>query len=106
MAIALTCQCSTTYELKDEFAGKLVQCPNCGTENRVPTTVLTPKSQADPIYDRDVFLMRQKAMAISEKYIVSDEEGNAIVFVERPAHFFRNLFALVAGIGTAMGASM
>ena len=106
MAIALTCQCNNTYELKDEFAGKLVQCPSCGTENRVPTTVLTPKSQADPVYDRDVFLMRQKAMAVNEKYIVSDEEGNAIVFVERPAHFLRNFFALIVGIGAAVAVAI
>jgi uncharacterized protein YxjI len=101
MAIALTCQCKTTFELKDEFAGKLVKCPQCGTENRVPTTILTPKSQADPIYDRDVFLMRQKAMAIKEKYFVTDEEGNNLVFVERPAHFFRNFLALLLGLGAA-----
>jgi uncharacterized protein YxjI len=103
MAIALTCQCNTTYELKDEFAGKLVKCPQCGTENRVPTAILTPKSQADPVYDRDVFLMRQKAMAINEKYFVTDEKGNNLVFVERPAHFFRNLVALLAGISVAVG---
>lgn len=101
MAIALTCQCKTTFELKDEFAGKLVKCPQCGTENRVPTTVLTPKSQADPIYDRDIFLMRQKAMAIKEKYFVTDEQGNNLVFVERPAHFFRNFLALLLGLGAA-----
>ena len=105
MAIALTCQCNTTFELKDEFAGKLVQCPKCGAENRVPTTVLTPKSQADPVYDRDLFLMRQNAMALKEKYFVTDEEGNNLVFVERPAHFFRNFLALLLGIGAAFATS-
>jgi uncharacterized protein YxjI len=113
MSVAVTCQCNTTFELKDEFAGKMVKCPNCGTANRVPGEKLTPKSQADPAFDRDVFLLRQKAMAINEKYSVSDEAGQQLLFVERPAHFFRNFFALVAGVmaaglffaGVAVGSS-
>ena len=102
MAISVTCQCKATYELKDEFAGKLVQCPQCGTENRVSTEVVKPKTQVDPLYDRDVFLMQQK-VALNEKYVVTDEEGKAIVFVERPVHFLRNMFALVAAIGSVIG---
>jgi uncharacterized protein YxjI len=98
MSVAVTCQCKTTFELKDEFAGKMVKCPNCGTANRAPGTKLTPKSQADPVFDRDVFLLRQKAMAINAKYAVSDEQGEQILFVERPAHFLRNLMAFFAGI--------
>lgn len=98
MSVAVTCQCKTTFELKDEFAGKMVKCPNCGTANRAPGTKLTPKSQADPVFDRDVFLLRQKAMAINAKYAVSDEKGEQILFVERPAHFFRNLMAFLAGV--------
>jgi uncharacterized protein YxjI len=111
MAVAVTCQCNTTYELKDEFAGRLVKCPNCGTENRAPTTVLTPKSQADPVFDRDVFLLRQKALAINEKYSVSDENGAPLLFIERPRHMFKNMMAALAafivagaiGIGFAAG---
>jgi uncharacterized protein YxjI len=101
MPVAVTCQCNTTFELKDEFAGRMVKCPNCGTANRAPGTKLTPKSQADPVFDRDVFLLRQKAMAINEKYAVSDEAGTQLLFVERPRHFFRNLLALVGGIAAA-----
>lgn len=98
MSVGVTCQCNTTFELKDEFAGKMVKCPKCGTANRVPGAKLTPKSQADPVFDRDVFLLRQKALAIKEKYAVSDEKGEQLLYVERPRHFFKNLLALVAGI--------
>jgi hypothetical protein len=101
MSVAVTCQCNTTFELKDEFAGRMVKCPNCGTANRVPGTKLTPKSQADPVFDRDVFLLRQKAIAIKQKYAVSDEAGQQLLYVERPAHFFKNLMALVAGVVAA-----
>ena len=99
MAVRVTCQCGTSYELKDEFAGRLVKCPQCGRENRVPGVVpaTAVKPQADPVFDRDVFLLRQQLLRISEKYDVADEQGKKIVFVERPAHLLRNVGALLAG---------
>ena len=101
MTVAVTCKCDTTYELKDEFAGKMVKCPSCGTVSRAPAK-LTPQSQADPAFDRDVFLLRQKALSIKERYAVFDESGNQIIYVVRPAHFFRNFMALVTAIGAAV----
>lgn len=98
MPVVVTCQCSTTFELKDEFAGRLVKCPKCGTTNRAPGEKFSPKSQANPVFDRDVFLLRQKALAIKEKYAVSDEAGRQILYVERPAHAFRNLLAAFAAV--------
>ncbi|HKC40033.1 MAG TPA: hypothetical protein VKC15_10865 [Gemmatimonadales bacterium] len=112
MSVRVTCQCGTSYELKDEFAGKLVKCPQCGRENRVPSAgaSVAAKAQADPVFDRDLFLLRQQVLKISEKYDVADEQGNNIIFIERPAHLLRNLGAallgLVAGgaVGVALGA--
>ncbi len=100
MAVRVACQCGTSYELKDEFAGRLVKCPQCGRENRVPGVVPagSVKAQADPVFDRDVFLLRQQLLRISEKYDVADEQGNKIVFVERPAHLLRNIGAILAGL--------
>src|SRR3712207_5486385 len=103
MSPTVQCECGSTYELKDEYAGRLVRCPKCQSVSRVERTAYSPTSQADPAFDRDVFLLRQKALAISEKYTVSDEAGAPIVFVERPAHLLRNLLALVAAAGVAMG---
>lgn len=104
MAVRVTCQCGTSYELKDEFAGRLVKCPQCGRENRVaalaPSAAVKP--QADAVFDRDVFLLRQQMLRISEKYDVADEQGKKIVFVERPAHLLRNLGAILAGILAAI----
>src|SRR5260221_6027688 len=101
MAVRVTCQCGTSYELKDEFAGRLVKCPQCGRENRVPVPATGAKPQADPVFDRDVFLLRQQLLRISEKYDVADEQGKKIVFVERPAHLLRNLGALLAALAAA-----
>ena len=94
MPVVVSCRCRNTYSLKDEYAGKLVECPQCGTVNKAGESTLTPKSQADSAFDRDIFLLRQKHLSINQKYQVSDEQGNAILFVERPTHFWRTIFAL------------
>jgi uncharacterized protein YxjI len=100
MSVRVTCQCGTSYDLKDEFAGRLVKCPQCGRESRVPGAALSAQAQADPVFDRDIFLLRQKLLRISEKYDVADEQGNNIVYVERPAHLLRNLGAIIAAFVT------
>ena len=51
----------------------------------------------DPVFDRDRFLLRQKAISINEKYFVFDEAGAPLIFVERPRHFLRNFGALLLG---------
>src|SRR5438093_9938808 len=89
MAVLVTCECGTSYDLKDEFAGKLVKCPNCGRPARAPS-VATAVAEGDPTFDRDIFLLRQQLLKISEKYDVCDEQGNKIIFVERPAHVLRS----------------
>ena len=95
MSVVVSCRCRNTYTLKDEYAGKLVECPQCGAINKAGESTLTPKSQADSLFNRDIFLLRQKHLAINQKYQVSDEQGNAILYVERPTYFFRTILALL-----------
>lgn len=97
MAVVVSCRCRNTYTLKDEYAGKLVECPQCGAVNTASESTLTPKSQADEVFNRDIFLLRQKHLSINQKYQVSDEQGNPILFVERPTYFWRTLFAVIGG---------
>ena len=97
MSVRVVCSCGTSYELKDEFAGRLVKCPQCGRENRVPAAAVAARTQADPVFDRDLFLLRQQLMRISETYDVGDEKGVNILFVVRPAHLAQNLGALLVG---------
>jgi len=106
MAVVVSCRCRNTYSLKDEYAGKLVECPQCGAVNKASESTLTPKSQADDAFNRDIFLLRQKHLSINQKYQVSDEQGNAILFVERPTYFFRTLFALGVAWIVMMGVYM
>jgi hypothetical protein len=97
MSVTVVCDCQSTFELKDEFAGTVVQCPNCGATRRAGPAPRPP----DEAFDRDLFLMRQE-IAVSERYVVSDDQGNQLLYVVRPAHFFRNMIAIFAGLGAAM----
>ena len=96
MPVVVSCRCRNTYSLKDEYAGKLVECPECGAVNKASDSSLSPKSQADGVFNRDIFLLRQKHLSINQKYQVSDEEGNPILFVMRPTYFWRTILALVS----------
>lgn len=130
MPIPVACQCGRSYTLKDEFAGKLVKCPRCGASIRVRNRQVnnsqssdrsssqsitqdsrnqpSRRSSIDPAFDRDKFLLRQKLFTISEKYDVWDEQGQSILYIERPAHLLRNLGAILAGViaGIVVGAIM
>jgi uncharacterized protein YxjI len=102
MPVTVTCECTNEFTLKDEFAGRMVKCPSCGAAVRAGATTFTPDSSADPIFARDVFLLRQKALRINESYDVSDESGTRLLFIERPRHFFRNLGALIVSAVAAI----
>ena len=82
--------------MKEEFAGRLVKCPNCGTELRA--AAIERRAQADPAFDRDQFLLRQQHLSINQKYHVWDEQGNAIMFVERPTHLLRTILVALAAV--------
>lgn len=100
MAVIATCGCGQSYELKDEYAGKLMQCPSCGGQVRAGEASGPPPVLGDPVFSRDRFLLRQKHFAISEKYFVWDDQGQTIMYVVRPAHLFRNLLAALGGLAT------
>ncbi len=56
----------------------------------------------DDAFDRDRFLLVQKRMAINEKYYVSDDHNERILFVERPSHLLQQLVALSVAIVTVV----
>jgi uncharacterized protein YxjI len=101
MSVSVTCECTNTFSLKDEYSGRMVKCPSCGAAVRAGTMELTPASQADPIFGRDVFLMRQQALRLNERYNVTDDRGQPLLFVERPVHFLRNLLAMLGAFAAA-----
>jgi hypothetical protein len=102
MPISLSCTgCGKSFHLKDEMAGRKVRCPECEAVQVVPalereevvfeldTGNLT--GPLHPAFNRDRFLLRQQLMTISEKYVVWDDQQRPILFIERPAHFWRNV---------------
>ena len=94
MPVAVVCECGNDYELRDEFRGRRVRCPKCG----VISTAGVSQGEVDPIFGRDVFLLRQKALSINEKYFVSDDRAQPLLFVVRPTHLLRNIAAVLAGV--------
>jgi hypothetical protein len=105
MPISMSCTgCGRSYQLKDEMAGRKVRCPECEAMQVVPaleeeevvfdldTDNLT--NQLHPAFNRDRFLLRQQLMTISEKYVVWDDQERPILFIERPAHFWRNILGV------------
>ena len=100
MAVNVTCTCGTPYSLKDDMAGKALSCRKCGAVIQLPA-IAAPLAQADPVFDRDKFLLNQK-VRIDEKYVVLDEGGKPLLYIVRPRFFLRNLAAMLAGIVAAI----
>ncbi|OGS47300.1 MAG: hypothetical protein A3J79_10445, partial [Elusimicrobia bacterium RIFOXYB2_FULL_62_6] len=80
-------------------------CPKCGEAVSVPALPPRPPVNAqagDPVFARDVFLMDQNHWAVNEKYYITDKDGKALMFAERPVFVVLNIFA--AGGGFLAGA--
>jgi len=98
--ITVACPCGEVYELKPEYAGRLLECPVCERHLRAgrgPASSRPATPGADPAFDRDVFLLRERVLSISSRYEVWAEDGTPIAFVERPTYPVRTLLAYVAG---------
>ena len=113
MPIQMTCeQCQAHYNLKDDFAGKKLRCKQCGAVMQAPELegagwdAPAVDRGYHPAFARDKFLMNQKRISISQKYYVFDENQKPILFIERPAHFWRSLLAVFAGLFTAIFVSL
>lgn len=79
MSVPVHCECGAFYNLKDQYAGRLLECPACARRFRAP------EKQGSPLFDRDIFQLREKHFAIATKYHIRDEDGNPLMYVERPA---------------------
>ncbi len=89
------------YELRPEYAGRLLECPVCGRQLRaghVPGTRRPAAPGVDPAFDRDVFLLRERVLTITSKYEVWAEDGTPILYVERPTYPVRTLLAYALGV--------
>lgn len=103
--VTLACPCGEVYELKPEYAGRLLECPVCKRHLRAgpaPTAARRFAIGVDPAFDRDVFLLRERVLTIRSKYEVWTPQGTAVLYVERPTFPIRTLLAFVLGLMAAI----
>ena len=100
VGVTVACPCGEVYELKPEYAGRLLECPVCARHlraGRSPATPRPPSPDTDPAFDRDVFLLRERVLTITSKYEVWAEDGTPILYVERPTYPVRTVLAYLVG---------
>jgi hypothetical protein len=99
--IVVACACGEVYELRPEYAGRLLECAVCHRRLRagpLPRVV----AGAEPGFDRDVFLFRERLLTITSKYEVQAADGTPILHVERPTYPLRTAVAYLLGTIAAM----
>lgn len=96
MTVPVACACGAHYNLKDQYAGRLLECPACGTVLRAP------EKELPSLFGRDIFQLREKHLAIDTKYYVRDEDGKPLLYVERPAEFGNRLFSAFLILSVSM----
>jgi hypothetical protein len=99
--IVVACPCGEVYELKPEYAGRLLECSVCARHLRAgrgPSATRPPSPDTDPAFDRDVFLLRERVLTITSKYEVLADDGTPILYVERPTYPVRTVLGYLAGI--------
>jgi hypothetical protein len=103
--IVVACPCGEVYELKPAFAGRLLECPVCRRHLRAGGLPGVPRrldADVDPVFDRDVFLLRERMLSIASRYEVWAEDGRPLLYVVRPTYPFRTLVAYGLGGFSAM----
>jgi hypothetical protein len=119
VGIVVACPCGEVYELRPEYAGRLLECPVCRRHLRAgggPGALRRLATDVDPAFDRDVFLLHERMLSIKAKYEVWTPQGRPVLYVERPTYPIRTLLAwglaavaalvtmfAVAGVATASG---
>src|SRR3989454_7931772 len=99
--IVVACPCGEVYEVRPEYAGRLLECPSCRRHLRAgqtPSAWRAPAPGVDAAFDRDVFLLRERIFTITSKYEVWAEAGTPILYVERPTYPIRTLAAYIGAI--------
>ena len=98
MSVVVSCPCGEVYELRAEYAGRLLECAACGCHLRAgqaPGLRRPPAPGTDPAFARDRFLLRERVLTITSKYEVWAEDGTPILYVERPTYPVRTVLAYV-----------
>lgn len=107
MPIEVKCpDCATTTYFDDEFSGKSVECPFCHKKTRIqipPEAVDSGELEDDyRAFKHDKLVMDKKFLSIAIKLTISDEEGNPVLYAEKPTYFFRSCLVLASASITGL----
>ena len=95
-ATCTTCGADLKSAGHASFSGGNVPIRPAPQKPALPPASMSAPHDVDSMFNHDKFLLRQKALAIKEKYYVQDENGNPLMFVERPALLTQQLIMLAA----------
>lgn len=106
MVLSQCPHCQTRFNLKDEFSGREARCPNCSLNFVVVSIPESPASSSTKSetpttseFSQHVYGIKQKRVALTEKYYVRDKGNADILFAVRDLKFFQALGAsLVAAL--------
>lgn len=116
MSIKIDCSnCNTHFDVNDKFEGKKGKCPHCGmvlkiinseniaarVSNNIPEKTHNT-SITDDIFSDHIYWIKQKKIAINEKYYISDATNKNVLFSIRKAYIWRSLWSIFACIGTLL----
>ncbi len=107
MAIKTNCHwCNASFQLKDELAWKKWKCPNCSkiitipslepvinTENNTNSTTEKEPWDIEWLFSHDIYGLKQKKIAINEKYFIRDKDNNELLYAMRKAYVLRGLLS-------------
>ncbi len=98
MSIKVICSnCNTNFELKNELAWKRWKCSNCWEIIEIPNENINNEkteenkiiSNENSIFSHNIYWIKQKKIAINEKYFIRDKDNNDLLFSLRKAYVMR-----------------
>jgi len=110
MSIKTTCSgCNATYQLKDELAWKKRKCTNCWRIINIPNINIEKVDKEEVsvenndkidkvkekwVFSHNLYWIKQKRIAINEKYFIRDKDNNELLFSLRKVYLLRWLLSL------------
>ena len=106
MPINVVCNsCQAKFQLKDEFAWRKWKCSNCSAIIEVPNSFWANKEtekvssvgedqlsqnqkqeKNNGVFSHNIYGIKQKKIAINEKYFIKDKDNNDLLFSLREAY--------------------
>lgn len=94
MSINVVCDlCKTWFSLSEEFAWKRWKCPKCWNILKIPKVKKSKIDEQNHIFKNHIYWIKQKKVAINEKYYIKNEQNEDILFAVRKIYFWKSLLS-------------